>query len=349
MEQQTSPIEQKEAKNFSADSMEPKSVRSNKNLRFFFGGFLFLLLSIFVAAAGFGAYRVYAQTATDSVSLGLAKMLRLPILKVNGASVRYADYVDDLKAISALRDYDRANNGPGAALTDDQMSDQVLWRMVNNILIKNAAVTFNLKVEDKDLDELKAQVLKQFKTAADADAELKKRYGWNMSIYEIKVMRPFILQNKLAEKIQLDQQARDTVREEAEKLLARVKSGEDFAELAKKYGEDGTAPAGGSLGWFGRGEMVPQFESAAYALKKGEISPALVETPYGYHVIKVEDRKTEKVKDKKGKLVDAEKILASHILLRFPSLETYMDKLIRQANIHLYGRVHNPFANGPKT
>ncbi len=78
----------------------------------------------------------------------------------------------------------------------------------------------------------------------------------------------------------------------AEKILKELKNGADFAELAKKYSQDtSNKDKGGDLGWFSRGKMVPEFEDAAFALKKvGDIS-GIVKTSYGYHIIKLTGRK----------------------------------------------------------
>jgi peptidyl-prolyl cis-trans isomerase D len=78
----------------------------------------------------------------------------------------------------------------------------------------------------------------------------------------------------------------------ADSLLAAIrKDGGDFAELARRFSQEPGAPtSGGDLGWFGRGRMVKEFEAAALALKPGEISP-VVKTQFGYHIIKLEDRK----------------------------------------------------------
>lgn len=79
----------------------------------------------------------------------------------------------------------------------------------------------------------------------------------------------------------------------ANAVLGRAKKGEDFAGLAQEFSEGPTKDRGGDLGYFGRGKMVKPFEDAAFGLKVGEISNP-VRTKFGYHIIKVEDRKKAK-------------------------------------------------------
>ncbi len=79
-------------------------------------------------------------------------------------------------------------------------------------------------------------------------------------------------------------------KKKAEDVLKQVKSGGDFAALAKKYSDDpGSKDQGGSLGWVGRGRTVKEFEQAAFALNKGETS-GLVQSPFGFHIIRVDDK-----------------------------------------------------------
>jgi hypothetical protein len=84
--------------------------------------------------------------------------------------------------------------------------------------------------------------------------------------------------------------SKDEARKKAEEVLARARKGEDFAALAKQYSDDpGSKDKGGEY-TFGKGDMVPEFEQATFALQPGQISD-LVETQFGYHIIKLEERK----------------------------------------------------------
>ena len=94
-------------------------------------------------------------------------------------------------------------------------------------------------------------------------------------------------------------------REKAEALLKKLKEGADFAETAKKESSCPSAAQGGDLGAFGKGQMVPEFEKAAFTLKPGEVSD-VVETQFGYHIIKLTEKhpaETVKFEDTKERIV----------------------------------------------
>lgn len=97
------------------------------------------------------------------------------------------------------------------------------------------------------------------------------------------------------------------VRAEAEKILKEAQGGADFAKLAEKYSEDeSNAKTGGDLDYFSRGRMVPEFDEAAFAAQPG-IIPTLVKTGFGFHIIKIVDKKpgvTRTVEDVRSQITD---------------------------------------------
>ncbi len=83
----------------------------------------------------------------------------------------------------------------------------------------------------------------------------------------------------------------EKLKEKAQGLLDRVKNGESFEKIADEFNEDGTKGRGGDLDWFSKGKMDPVFEAAAFALQKGQTSSELVKSNFGYHIIRVDDRR----------------------------------------------------------
>jgi peptidyl-prolyl cis-trans isomerase D len=129
-------------------------------------------------------------------------------------------------------------------------------------------------------------VAKDF-TPKVSDAEVEKYYTEHIKDYET----PRQLQASHA-LVRVGEtggsEAEDRARDRIAALITRARAGEDFGKLAREISEDpGSKDRGGDLGWVSPGTMVPQFEQALFALKKGEISPEPVRTPFGFHAIKV--------------------------------------------------------------
>lgn len=105
----------------------------------------------------------------------------------------------------------------------------------------------------------------------------------------------------------------------AREIRQEVLGGADFAEVAARESADpGSKAQGGDLGFFGRGQMVPAFEEAAFSLEPGEVSEP-VQTPFGYHIIKVEERRDDQVR-------------ARHILLPIEKSDEALDRLYAKAD-----------------
>ncbi|MBQ6632438.1 MAG: peptidylprolyl isomerase, partial [Romboutsia sp.] len=115
-------------------------------------------------------------------------------------------------------------------------------------------------------------------------------------------------------------------KEKAEDILKQAKEGVDFAQLAKEYSQDSSSENGGDLDFFSKGQMVEPFEKAAFSLKNGEIYPEVVETDYGYHIIKKTDEKYQDLDTIKEELV---------YTLGYEKQSTILDNLIKKYNVEI--------------
>jgi peptidyl-prolyl cis-trans isomerase C len=206
--------------------------------------------------------------------------------------------------------------------------EQLLDKLIDRVLIWREAVANNVTMDDSTTNAIIASFiesmggdlmvnnfLEQMKLQRDELMSslrkdllirkfLEEKFGSEIDIDEAKVKEYFdtnrdqfimpdsvharhILVRLMPNEAPAEKQQK---REKIEGLLAQIKAGGDFAELAKNNSEDPSAIRGGDLGTFTRGAMVAPFDSAAFTLQKGGVS-GVVETQYGFHIIKVEDKK----------------------------------------------------------
>jgi len=143
------------------------------------------------------------------------------------------------------------------------------------------------------------------------DSEVQKYYNDNKADFETpEQVRASHILIKVDPNITDPNEAKAKARAKAEDLLKQIKAGADFAELAKANSACPSASRGGDLDYFRRGQMVEPFENAAFALKPGQVSD-VVETRFGYHIIKVTDHKDPNTTALEQVKEDIKKVLVS--------------------------------------
>jgi len=136
--------------------------------------------------------------------------------------------------------------------------------------------------------------------AAITPQELQAYYNQHLDDYrvpeQVKVSHILIKTPLAGADGKIDSKGVEEARKKAQDILNQLKAGAKFEDLAKKYSEDpGSGKQGGSLGWMGRGRTVPEFEKTAFSLPKGQLS-GLVQSSYGYHIIRIDDKQQAHVK-----------------------------------------------------
>lgn len=285
------------------------------------GALIALVLTIFVFGVLIYKYRV----ANRAVKIA-SKIIPYPVASVNGNIIwntaTYNDYLFELASVQKFyQSQGQDLNSEEGRAKMNQLKNDIIKQLEDNIIIEQAAKKYGINVTNKEVDEQFNQLVENAGGIDKVKATLDKLYGWNTNDFKNKI-RQSLVQRKLADKILADESLNEPAKKQAADVLAQVKAGGDFGELAKKYSSDGTASGGGDLGFFGKGQMVPEFEAAAFALQPGQVSE-VVKTQYGYHIIKVTEAKDGQVR-------------ASHILIKGVDLDSWLRDQRAQARIAQY-------------
>ncbi|MBS0235387.1 MAG: peptidylprolyl isomerase [Proteobacteria bacterium] len=214
----------------------------------------------------------------------------------------------------------------------EQKRTSLLEFLIDNQLFAEAAETEKLN-EGPDfqtrLNYLKRRALRELYfdkviKASVSDADARKVYD-----EQVKLLKPE--EEVSARHILVDTEA------EAKTLKEKIDKGADFAQLAKENSKDpGSKDDGGNLGYFGHGQMVPQFEEVVFKLKKGEVSDP-VKTQFGWHLVKLEDRRVKQppafeiVKDRIIQSMLLKKAQQTAVALRSKAKIEIVDPQIKKA------------------
>jgi len=264
---------------------------------------------------------VGCSKSNNSAAKGSEKVGKLPAgvaARVDGTEIPTKD-LDQMMLVMMQQGFQPDSTTPGAT-PDEQRRNFALDRLIERQVVLNAALAAGVGPTPAELDQRIAQVKTTYGIGDSlpdgmTEATLRKNLSDDMTItqYFNKTVIDSIPVSQADVQAYYDQnpamfagdnrihtshilflvpqgapsEQKAVIQKKAEVVLAQAKKGEDFAELARKYSEDPqSGPGGGDMQWFNRGQMVPEFEAAAFAMDAGQISN-LVETSYGFHIIKV--------------------------------------------------------------
>lgn len=187
---------------------------------------------------------------------------------------------------------------------------------------------FNIPKEDIEKELEKELIAVEYiGQASEVTEEEAQNYYNNNKDEFLKIRASHILiQNTDDEGNAVSDEQKQKNKEQAENILKQAQDGVDFAQLAKEYSDDTSSENGGDLDFFGKGQMVQPFEEAAFSLKNGEIYSQVVETDYGYHIIKKTDEKYEDFNTIKEDLI---------YTLSYEKQSNVVDNLIEKYNVEV--------------
>lgn len=261
------------------------------------------------------------------VSAGEKDPSEVKVAVVNGVVITQDDFNKEFSSIQ------RQVRNTGKSLTDSELLEikkKVLENLINRELLYQESQKQKIKIDEAAINEQLERLKKRFSSETEfqnvlskmnlSESAIKSQFKKDMAIQQF-IDKQFTQKVTVSDKesksyydshpnlfkqpeqvrashilIKVDPQSNKMQRAEAQKKIEeiqqRLKKGEDFAVLAKEFSQCPSSVRGGDLGYFKRGQMVKAFEEAAFALNPGEISD-IVETKFGYHLIKVNDKRAE--------------------------------------------------------
>lgn len=255
-----------------------------------------------------------------------------------------ADIIDSLIIIKLLEKYAEENN---ITVTDEEVNEQVKLLMDTYSSEKD----FEKYLKEKGIDKrflegvLRSQLLSSkiySKVTADVivtEEEVKQYYEDNKNTFflvpvsvkasHILTMFPWVEDNS-----EETEEGREEALEKIKMVEDKLKDGGDFEDLARQYSDDGTSGEnGGDLGYISKGQMVEEFEEALFSLDVGEVSE-IVETEYGFHIIKATDRQEEYIQ----KFDEVEESINTYLLNlhKDEKSKDFIFSLIEEVNIEYF-------------
>ena len=284
------------------------------------------LVALVLTIAVFGVMIYKYKSANRAVKIA-SKVIPYPVASVNGNYIfNTASYNEYLFELASIQKFYQSQ---GQDLTTEegkvklaQLKNDIITQLEDNEIINQQAAKYGIKVSSKEVQEQFDTLVKEAGGIEKVKTTLDKLYGWTVEDFKAKINQS-IIQKKLAEKILADDKLNDTAKSQAEDLKKQIDAGADFAELAKKFsGDEGSASNNGDLGLIIKGQTVPEFEAAAYALEPGQVS-AVIKTQFGYHIIKVTGKEGDQVR-------------ASHILIKGVDIQTWLRDQRAKSQIRQY-------------
>ena len=309
-----------------------------------------VLISMFVT---FPAVAQKSESSSDIVAV------------VNGDAIRRVEF-DSEMAMVKKRFVEQ-----GKSLTEDQIDKigkSLLETLINRALLFQESKELGISIKEEAITNQLQKIKQRYPSETEFENTIKK---FNLTLDDIKsqVNRALAINEFITKKVasnivvsetesktyydthsdsfkkpeqvkashilikvvpQADESQKKKAREQIQAVQEKIKNGGDFAALAKEFSQGPSSTKGGDLGYFGRGQMVKPFEDAAFALEPTAVSD-IIETRFGYHLIKVFDKKPEgtlqyqEVKPKLAQYLKQEKTKQE--------VERYVDKLRDKAVI----------------
>ncbi|HPN96448.1 MAG TPA: peptidylprolyl isomerase [Candidatus Moranbacteria bacterium] len=279
------------------------------------------------------AILIYFLGINTAIVKKTTQIIPYPAAVANGKIIKVSDLWENLEA--SRKFYENQDFSDLGFRVDFSTPDgknrlkikekNILNKMIENAVIEKEAEKRGINLTAESVSQEVDKKIEQYGNREEIISELGKLYGWSLADFEKNIVKPDMNKEKLYEDMRKNDKSFEEGRKKIEEALVELKKGSDFESVVGKYSDGDSAKNRGDLGWFSEEEMLPEISYVAFGLKKGELSE-VIESSLGYHIIKVEDKKTEE---------EQEKVHIKQIFIRTANFSQWLEEQEKKASVFI--------------
>lgn len=253
-----------------------------------------------------GLLFAYVLPSTWDVTGKIRSVLPLPVAMVGWGSVAsYGDLAENLSSVRRFyetQDFAALGMRVDFTTADGQKrlkirEKEILNKMIEDEALKRLASREGIHISEADAAKSVAEQVRAIGGEEKGISEkLSRLYGWNLAEFEEKVVLPSLYEEALRKRFEADSTQFAAAKDKAEQGKRLLADGRSFADAAREISEGRTADQGGSMGWFSYDNLILPLQEPAKKQAIGE-SGEIIESVLGFHILEVNERKTEKGKE----------------------------------------------------
>ncbi len=265
------------------------------------GSILFLFI-------GLATVSLYLFPSLNRISKPAFSLLPFPVAMVNGKIINSREVSNDLEAVKNFylnQDFSSLNMRVDFSTPEGKdrlkiREKEILDKMIEDKIIYSLCVKYGIKISSKEAqEELEKKITESGAEKKSLELNLKILYGWSLEDFKNKVIVNQLRLKKLFEYYQEKGKSKEKGFQKILQAQKELEEGKIFSEVVKKYSEGESASKEGELGWFSYEMLIPQVAEKVFNLEKGKISN-VIESPLGYHIVKVDDIRFVDSKEKEN-------------------------------------------------
>jgi parvulin-like peptidyl-prolyl isomerase len=213
-------------------------------------------------------------------------------LNANLNSVKKFYESQDFSEVNMRVDFSTENGKKRLKLKEKE----ILNKLIEDKAIEVIAKRREIKISNETVTQNLERKLEEYGNGEKLENDLERLYGWSTEDFKNKIVKPDLYKQELESLFDKENPTVSGAKSQIEKANDELNNKKLFADVAKKYSKGSTAQDGGELGWYKKNQLIYEISDTTFSLEKGKRSEIL-ESPLGFHIVELEDKKTENGED----------------------------------------------------